>query len=281
MIKIKNIAYGYKKNRPLFSDFSFEPAPQGGICGLLGENGAGKSTLLHLMSGLLLAQKGSITLNGTDVSKRLPSTLRETFLVPEEFNFPAMNVKAYVGQIGAFYPRFSHEDFARNLRLFEMEGVENLTELSMGQKKKVFIALALAANTQVLLMDEPTNGLDINGKSQFRKLAAVVAEGEKRTWIISTHQVKDIEQLIDRVAILHNNNIVLNESVSDIARRLCFVDVPGAEVPAEAFAAMPTFNGSRVMLRNDEGIDSAISLELLFNGALAHTEEVKKLFSPL
>ncbi len=279
MIQIENITYSYRKNQKLFSDFSFTPAPSGGICGLLGEHGAGKTTLLHHMAGLLLPSKGCIRFDGIEVAKRQPSTLSDIFLVPEEFSLPAMSMKDYVKLMSPFYPRFSREDFSRYLGLFEMDDKHYLAELSMGQKKKVFIAFALATNTRVLLMDEPTNGLDINGKSQFRKLAAAVSREEERTWIISTHQVNDIERLIDRVAILHNNRIILNEPVERLAERLCFIDIEGREIPEEALASMPTFGGSRIMLPNKEGIDSDLSLELLFKGALAHAITMNDLFN--
>ncbi len=279
MIELKNITYGYKAKSPIFKDFSFRLPEEGCICGLLGENGAGKSTLLHLMSGLLLPRRGNVVFEDKEVGHRLPSCINQIFLVPEELSLPDMSLRQYVREMSVFYPRFSHEDFQSYLRAFGMEGADHTTSLSMGQKKKVFISFAIATNTRVLLMDEPTNGLDINGKSQFRKLMATAVDAEPRLWMISTHQVGDIERLIDHVAILHGNHIVFNENVERISQQLCFIDIEGEDTPAGTLASASTFAGSRVMLPNGDGLESDISLELLFNGVLNNGEKIATLFN--
>ncbi len=280
MIQIDNLTYGYSAREPLFTDFSSMPAPGGGVCGLLGENGAGKSTLLHLMAGLLLPTKGAVRLNGVDVAERRPSTLSDLFLVPEEFSLPPIRLNTWLSRMGGFYPRFSADDFRRYLSLFEMEDNYRLDRLSMGQKKKIYIAFALAAHTSLLLMDEPTNGLDIKSKSQFRKLMSAAGGDEPRTWIISTHQVRDIERLVDSVAILAGGCMVLNEPVSRVMDKLYFSEVEGSDEPEGTLARQPIFGGTRVMLPNEEGLDSDLSLELLYEGTLAHPAEVAALFNP-
>ena len=205
MINIQNIKFAYSREVVL-DGFSLQ-FDKGGIYGLLGKNGTGKSTLLYLMMGLLRPQKGIVTVDGIDTTLRRPEVLSEMFLVPEEYDLPAI---AYVKAIKPFYPRFSEDLLKQCLANFEMGTDINLGELSMGQKKKVYMSIALAANTRYLLMDEPTNGLDILSKSQFRK---VVIEGmsEDKTIIISTHQVHDVELLLDHVCIIERNKVLLNE----------------------------------------------------------------------
>ena len=208
MINIQNIKFAYSKEVVL-DDFSLQ-FDKGGIYGLLGKNGTGKSTLLYLKMGLLRPQKGIATIDGIDATLRRPEVLSEMFLVPEEYDLPAISLSAYVKAIKPFYPRFSEDLLKQCLANFEMSTDINLGQLSMGQKKKVYMSIALAANTRYLLMDEPTNGLDILSKSQFRK---VVIEGmsEDKTIIISTHQVHDVELLLDHVCIIERNNVLLNE----------------------------------------------------------------------
>ncbi|MEG0039726.1 MAG: ATP-binding cassette domain-containing protein, partial [Bacteroides sp.] len=172
MISVENLSFVYRKSkRAVLHDFSLS-LQQGRVYGLLGKNGAGKSTLLYLMSGLLTPKSGKVLFNHTDVRRRLPVTLQDIFLVPEEFELPAVSLVSYIELNSPFYPRFSKEDMMKYLHYFEMDLEVNLGELSMGQKKKVFMSFALATNTSLLLMDEPTNGLDIPGKSQFRKFIA-------------------------------------------------------------------------------------------------------------
>ena len=209
MIEIKDVTFAYRSHQPVLDGFSLQ-FDKGGIYGLLGKNGTGKSTLLYLMMGLLRPQKGIVTVDGIDTTLRRPEVLSEMFLVPEEYDLPAISLSAYVKAIKPFYPRFSEDLLKQCLANFEMSTDINLGQLSMGQKKKVYMSIALAANTRYLLMDEPTNGLDILSKSQFRK---VVIEGmsEDKTIIISTHQVHDVELLLDHVCIIERNNVLLNE----------------------------------------------------------------------
>ena len=209
MVSIKNIKFGYRKHVTVLDEFSLDFS-QSGIYGLLGKNGTGKSTLLYLMMGLLRPQKGEVTIDGISATLRRPEVLREMFLVPEEYDLPPISLSSYVKAIKPFYPRFSDELLGKCLANFDMEPNVNLGVLSMGQKKKVYMSIALAANTRYLLMDEPTNGLDILSKSQFRK---VVIEGmsEDKTIIISTHQVHDVELLLDHVCIIERNKVLLNE----------------------------------------------------------------------
>ena len=213
MIRIENLTFGYDKHSSLLENFSltFE---SGGIYGLLGKNGTGKSTLLYLMMGLLRAQKGSVQIDGMLPADRCPELMTEMFLVPEEYDLPAIRLKDYVRVIKPFYPKFSEQLMEDCLSCFDMNSDVNLGALSMGQKKKVYMCIALAANTSILLMDEPTNGLDILSKSQFRK-AIIRGMNPGKTIIISTHQVHDVEHLLDSVVIIDRNRVLLNQSLAE------------------------------------------------------------------
>lgn len=208
MIEIKNVTFGYNKYCNVLQDFSLQ-FKKGGVYGLLGKNGTGKSTLLYLMMGLLRPKQGEVRIDGVLASKRLPEMMQEIFIVPEEYDLPRISLRKYVNSLKPFYPHFSTELLVRCLSGFDMSPELDLGSLSMGQKKKVYICIALATNTQYLLMDEPTNGLDILSKSQFRK---VVIEGmsEDKTIIISTHQVHDVERMLDHVCIIGPNKVLLD-----------------------------------------------------------------------
>lgn len=211
MISIENVSFGYRPGRFVLKDFSLQFG-SGGVYGLLGRNGTGKSTLLYLLSGLLAPKQGLIEIDGICPQSRCPELLGEVFIVPEEYDLPRASLGDYVSALKPFYPRFDEGLLHRMLADFEMSEDINLGALSMGQKKKVYICVALAAGTRYLFMDEPTNGLDILAKSQFRK---VVVQGmaEDRTIVISTHQVHDVENLLDHVVIIEPNRVLYNEAV--------------------------------------------------------------------
>ena len=213
MINIKDVTCGYSSSAKVLEDFSLQ-FQDGGVYGLLGKNGTGKSTLLYLITGLLRAQKGSVEVDGVDARDRNAEILSEIFIVPEEYDLPAISLTSYVKAIKAFYPRFSDELLEKCLREFEMPTEVNLGSLSMGQKKKVYICIALAANTKYLLLDEPTNGLDILSKSLFRKVV-VAGMSEEKTLIISTHQVHDVELLLDHVVIIDRNRVLLDQKLEE------------------------------------------------------------------
>lgn len=277
MITVENLSFAYRKSKhAVLHDFSLSFKP-GRVYGLLGKNGAGKSTLLYLMSGLLTPQSGKVLFHDTDVRRRLPVTLQDQFLVPEEFELPSVSLVSYVELNSPFYPRFSKEDLIKYLHYFEMDIDVNLGALSMGQKKKVFMSFALAANTSLLLMDEPTNGLDIPGKSQFRKFIAS-GMSDERTIVISTHQVRDIDKVLDHVLIMDESRVLLDESTSDICEKLFFVESDDREWAKTALFAIPTIQGNYLILPNEGQEESEINLELLFNATLSAPDEIARLF---
>ena len=223
MLSVNNLSFSYKKRSgDLFHDLSLE-LQAGNVYGLLGKNGAGKSTLINIMTGLLTPKSGEVIFDGVNVRQRLPKTMSDLFLIPEEFELPRLTLKQFVSINAPFYPNFSMDDLQRYLDIFDMGGDMNvkLNSLSMGQKKKVFLAFAFATNTHILIMDEPTNGLDIPSKSQFRKLVTTSMRDDKMM-LISTHQVRDISEILDHVTILDQSRVLLNASIADVMKRLAF-----------------------------------------------------------
>ena len=213
MIDISNVTFEYRKGKPVLKDFSLS-FPQGGVYGLLGKNGTGKSTLLYLIAGLLRPRHGEVRVDGMLSANRQPEMLREIFLVPEEYDLPSVSLKSYTRALKSFYPRFSDELLRKCIEVFDLEMDMQLGTLSMGQKKKVYMCVALATGTRVLLMDEPTNGLDILSKSQFRK-AVVQGMEEDKTVLVSTHQVHDVERLLDHVTIINGNQVLLHGPLNE------------------------------------------------------------------
>ena len=278
MIEVENLSFNYgRRKSKVLVDFSMK-LEKGSVYGLLGKNGTGKSTLLYLMAGLLRPQTGNVLYKGVDVKKRYPDTLQDMFLVPEEFALPNVSLKQYVKLNAPFYPNFSDELLNACLRDFDMNEDIHLGELSMGQKKKAFMCFALATNTSLLMMDEPTNGLDIPSKSQFRKVIASGMSDDKAV-IISTHQVRDIDSLLDHVLIMDGSKLLLNESVSTICEKLYFAE-QGINEPTEgALYVQPSVQGNSVILPNEYGEDSKMNLEVLFNAMLAERERMQQMFN--
>ena len=278
MIDVNQVSFSYgRKKSKVLDGFSMQ-LEKGAVYGLLGKNGTGKSTLLYLMAGLLRPQSGQVLYKGAEIVKRDPSLLQDMFLVPEEFALPNVSLKQYVKLNAPFYPNFSDELLRSCLRDFDMNEDIHLGELSMGQKKKAFMCFALATNTSLLMMDEPSNGLDIPSKSQFRKVIASGMTDDKAV-IISTHQVRDIDSLLDHVLIMDGSELLLNESVASICEKLYFAEQGMNEPIDDALYVQPSVQGNSVILPNTYGEESKMNLEVLFNAMLAERVKMQQMFN--
>lgn len=274
MIEVKSITFGYRGKGRLFRDFSLA-LPDGHIYGLLGCNGTGKSTMLKLFCGMLAPLSGEVRMNGFKASERRAEMMKDIMIVPEEFELPAVSASEYARFTAPFYPSFSVEQMNGYLERFEVSAEQNFKSMSLGQRKKAYLAFAMACNTPTLLLDEPTNGLDIPSKVVFRRLLAEWA-AEGRTAMISTHQVKDVENLIDHIVMIDLGGVVLNASVEQICRRLLFTTSLTAE---GAIYAEPSLGGFSTITTNPEERQSRLDIELLFDAASTCREEIKSILN--
>lgn len=278
MVELKNINFGYSKKRMLFQDLNLELMP-GHIYGMLGKNGAGKTTLLKIISGLCFPQSGVPMIMGLRAEKRYPEVLSNLYFVPEELYTPHLKLADYVKINASFYPNFNMSQFEHYMKEFEIEFVNGyIDKLSHGQKKKIHIAFALAANTQVLIMDEPTNGLDIPSKTIFRRIMASVAN-EDQLIIISTHQVRDLHSLIDAVILLDNGEIIFNVSNDLITNKLVFKVIENEDDNEENLYQEENIRGKLVVRENLNQEDSKLDIELFFNAVMNNKAKMKEIFN--
>lgn len=261
----------------MLDDFSIR-FDRGGIYGLLGPNGVGKSTLLYLICGALIPRSGHVTFDGTDTRLRRPATLSDIFLVPEEISLPHISLERFIAINSPFYPGFDRNIMDRCLEVFDMRCDGRLDSMSMGQKKKAFMSFALACNTRVLLMDEPTNGLDIPGKAAFRRLVAEHVTDD-RIFIISTHQVRDLEQLLDHVVIMNAQKVLFDRDIAQIQQRLKFLRNV-SYCPDSALHSLRSIGGFDIIIPNTDEDDTDVNLEILFDFALKSPDKLTALFNP-
>lgn len=276
MVHIENVSFGYPNKTQLFEDL-YVSLPLGNIYGLLGKNGAGKSSLLKLIAGLLFPKKGSLHVGGFLPKDRRPEFLSEIYLVTEEFEVPAMGMKRFVDLYSPFYPRFNHELLQEYLNEFSLPTDEKLTALSYGQKKKFLLSFGLATDCQLLILDEPTNGLDIPSKSQFRKVVASAIHDE-RSFIISTHQARDMENLIDPIIILDEGQIIFFEDYEQISKKLTVSKIKTLPPIDQVVYSESNFSGYTVVEENTSEVESNMNLEILFNAVVNNRKKVQEIF---
>lgn len=277
MIEITNLSFAHSKSKPLYANVSLS-FKSGHIYGLLGKNGAGKSTLLKLLTGMLFPKSGSILVNNYHPKNRNPNFLQSIYFIPEEVEVPPISIKKYLSLFSPFYPKFNEDEFYNFLLDFNVDSKEKLNNLSFGQQKKFTIAFALACNTEVLLLDEPTNGLDIPAKSWFRKIISM-ALNNNRLIIISTHQVRDLDQLIDSVTIINEGKVIINEDIKTIESKLQFHTTSQIKDAKEILYQEKGINGFDIVTINETNNESMVNLEHLFETCTQNSEKIIHLFS--
>ena len=274
MITLKELSFSYSRKKEVLDRINLEVG-SGHICGLLGKNGEGKTTLLNLLSGQIFPDQGSCLVLEEIPSERNARFLQQIFLLPEEISMPEVTAIEYIKMYAPFYPTFRDDICKACVESFEINLSDRLSKMSQGQRKKEAITLALAAHTPLLLMDEPTNGLDIPSKATFRRLVASLID-DNQTVIISTHQVRDLESLIDTVLILDQRQTLLNKTLNEIGEKLYF----GPLLPEEkALYSEPTPQGTIGVTAREDKEETAVSLELLFNAAITYPKEIQRIMN--
>lgn len=274
MLSIENLSFAYKKGKPLLSGLNLE-LNNGAVYGLFGLNGAGKTTLLNVITGMLFPKSGLCLLDGEEMMNRNPHILSQLYIVPEQFDLPKLSGDKYIELHHPFYPKFDEDQMRLILSEFEIDASQKLPELSFGQCKKFLIAFAIATNTKLLILDEPTNGLDIPSKSQFRRIVASL-DIDSRCIIISTHQVRDLGSMIDHITVLKDGTIVFDHAMDEITNQLSMQKID-TNTSTEYIYGEETLGGIKAIVPQAHH-ESEMDLELLFNGIIQKTEEINNQF---
>jgi ABC-2 type transport system ATP-binding protein len=262
MIKIENLSFHYKKGKSILDGINTTLLP-GRIYGLLGLNGEGKTTLLKLVAGLLFPKQGRVELDNLSSTSRSKAFFEKIYMLPDQPHSSHLKISEYLRIYSVFYKDFSYTFFGEALRDFQLQASDKIKSLSHGQQKKFHLAFALATNTSFLLLDEPTNGLDIPSKNIVRKLLAK-AITEDKIFLISTHLVRDIENLIDHLLISKSGKLVLDQSIIDIQRQYIFAQ--STTIPQQALYHEQTLSTYWSIVPNSTDIEeSNVNIELLFN----------------
>lgn len=275
MIDIRQLSFKYRPNKVVYKDLNFN-LEVGRIYGLLGKNGTGKSTLLRNLSGLAFPTSGRVVVNGYEPCKRETEFLQDLYFVTDKLYLPSITAKKFVELHAPFYPKFDHDFYYKSLQEWEVDAEQKIDKMSLGQQRKTMICFGLACQTKVVLMDEPTDGLDIPSKAQFRKMIAA-AMTDDRLFIISTHQVRDLESLIDGIIIMQQQKVVLQATLEHISEKLIFKTITG-NVPDNAIYAEDAVRGKAIVVPNTENEFTKVNLEQLFTASLSNPEVLQNIF---
>jgi len=271
MLKIKNLSYFYNSKKNILWNITTELQP-GNIYGLLGLNGEGKTTFLKLIVGMLIPKDGAIEYAGKLSSERSAEYLNDVYFLTDHSKLPDLGIEQFGKLYGAFYSKYDHQQFIDCIKEFNIPINNRLRALSLGQHRKVHLAFALACNSAVLLMDEPTNGLDIPSKAIFRKLLSRYIN-ENRIFIIATHQIRDVDTLLDHLLIMKNGSLVLDQNLYQLS-----IQYKISKSPLDVDKAMyvqDELTGPYYLVKNDTNDESKLDIEFLFNAVTTNTKPIE------
>lgn len=271
MIEIKNLDFSYQKNKKLFHKVDLNFAP-GKIIGVLGRNGAGKTTLLKILCGLLSPECGECRVFGQISKKRKPELLQDIYYIPEAFYLPDITISQFKERFSPFYPKFDNNFFIDKIKQLELDNTKNLAALSYGEKKKFILAFALATRAKLVIFDEPTNGLDIIVQRELKKIL-IEAYSEERTFLISTHHIKEFENVLDSLVIIDNGNILLSSSL-DILNNSFNIEIVNQLDQKNMPIYYEEIPGGYVVLNQNKDLENNIDISFFFKAVIYAAEKI-------
>lgn len=260
MLELRRISYSYRKDDYALKNATAAIGP--GISLVIGPNGAGKTTLFRILAGMLVPQSGLSTFEDVSTSEELPSLRERIFYLPDDAVMPQTTINEMARRHGVFYPTFSAERLSDNLAAFDMDGNEKLSGMSTGMRKKANVAYALSLGVDLLLLDEPANGLDISSQKTLNKLIARNIS-DNGYIIIATHMIYEMRNMFDNVVVLDKGRVVLSGSTDSILTRWAFV--VSDTRPTNALYSEQNIDGYHSVVPNTDGIRSSIDFTLLYS----------------
>lgn len=217
VLEVKNLTKIYKNNRGI-KDISFDIYP-GDIYGFLGPNGAGKTTVMKIISGLLRADQGAVTIFGSNILNDFEKAMdRVGCIIETADSYEYMSAQKNLEMAARFYGDIKK---TRIDEVLEMVGLsdyksEKVSQYSLGMKQRLGIASAILSEPELLILDEPTNGLDIEGMADIRNMIIQLAHEQQVTFFVSSHLAHEMELICNRVGILNNGKLIKEGMVADL-----------------------------------------------------------------
>lgn len=268
--EIDKVCKNYGKFQAL-DDVSFT-LPWGKIVGLLGKNGAGKSTLMRCMLGYL-KHEGKVSLDGMELKHRDHRVFNQVAFIPDISGLDdRMTVKQSWDYIKDMNPHFNNDRAERLLAKSNLPMNKKVGKLSKGMKTKLYLLLTLSLDVRYLLLDEPTLGLDIAFRKEFFNIILGEFFDEQRTIFISTHQVEEVEDILQEIIFIDKGKIILNEEVEALKQRLHVITIPADRI-AELEAHKPKVINSTMGF-----VSAVVDAKVEIEGAIYNRPKLADIF---
>lgn len=263
-IDIQRLCFNYPKQE-LLTDFTLRLAP-GQIHCIIGKKNEGKTSLMKLISGQLFPSSGKLEVTHLLPGKRSVEVLQNIFYLPEEIVLPPVSMETFESIYAPFYPKYNADNFYKYLNDFTIDNhIDSLDTLPEGEKRKFLIAFAIATHTHVLLLDEPTKGMDSAGiQTTGRLLKREI--NRKKCILIGTERAVDMDEIGENFFLLKNHRITFNQQLIALQEKLFFgTSANKPDTEGLLYYEETRKNFSFMRKREDTDSVTGINCELLFN----------------
>ena len=219
VIEIKNLSKSYGNGRGI-NDISLD-IYKGDIFGFLGPNGAGKTTAMKIMTGLIRPERGDVKIFGYSVTEEFEKAMKHVgCLIEIAESYHYLSAFDNLKQLARYYPEVNHKRIEEVLELTGLIKFKNekSKKFSLGMKQRLGLAAAVLSRPKVVILDEPLNGLDVEGMIDIRKMIQHLAENEQTTFFISSHLIHDVELTCNRIGVIYNGTILNVENTQTILK---------------------------------------------------------------
>jgi ABC-2 type transport system ATP-binding protein len=214
MLEMKNVTKTFGKFKAL-DDLSMT-VPKGSVYGLVGPNGAGKSTAIRLMTGIYRPDSGSITLEGMPVYENPVNKVRMGYIPDDIFYFPSASMEEMKSFYKGIYPQFDEELYKKLFEAFQLPKKGAIRRFSKGMQKQAAFHLSLCTHPEMLILDEPVDGLDPVMRRQVWSLILSEVAANGTTVLVSSHNLRELEDICDHVGIMDHGKMLLERSLQDM-----------------------------------------------------------------
>ena len=247
MLQVKGLCKSYRVGAGYAVEDIDMSIQRGTIHGLIGHNGSGKTTIIKCLSGIFFPDQGEVTMEGQPVYNNNQVKERIAYVADTNQMFRSYRIKKLAKFYSQIFPGFSMEDFARYAKLFQVNEEKKVSQMSKGEQMRASFVLNMARHPELLILDEPTAGLDAMAKKELLDCLVNAVEQDDMTVLISSHQLSELEKICDTITMIRNGKMYIEDAVEEVTAQIVKYQIVFLEgAPSELYARQDVCHMSNV-----------------------------------
>ena len=247
MLQVKGLCKSYRVGAGYAVEDIDMSIQRGTIHGLIGHNGSGKTTIIKCLSGIFFPDQGEVTMEGQPVYNNNQVKERIGYVADTNQMFRSYRIKKLAKFYSQIFPGFSMEDFASYVKLFQVNEEKKVSQMSKGEQMRASFVLNMARHPELLILDEPTAGLDAMAKKELLDCLVNAVEQDDMTVLISSHQLSELEKICDTITMIRNGKMYIEDAVEEVTAQIVKYQIVFLEgAPGELYARQDVCHMSNV-----------------------------------